>query len=163
MTQTHARLAALLQRDPEKIRWARREAMASVRLGSLLLRQGRIGQARQHAQRAAARLLTLDGANQRGSKAWRPVAQAMLLLAEIERASQNDPAARAACRQAYEMAPKNAGASLDFQILDPWARVNDCLGNDTVAAQAAASLRHIGYQDGEYLRSLSLHNNHGQQ
>ena len=163
MTQAHARLAALLQRDPQKIRWVRREAMASVRLGSLLLRQGQLGQARQHAQRAAGRLLTLDGASQRGSKAWWSVAQAMLLLADIERASQDGAAASAACRQAYEMAPKNAGASLDFQILDPWARVNDCLGNDTVAAQAVASLRDIGYQDGEYLRSLSLHTNHGQQ
>lgn len=163
MMQMHARLDALLQRDPQKISWTRREAMARVRLGSLLLRQGQIGPARQHAQRAAERLLTLGGATQRGSKAWRHVAQAMLLLADIERASQDDSAAREACRQAYDLAPENAGASLDFQILDPWARVNDCLGNDTFAAQAVARLRHIGYQDGEYLRSLSRLTNHGQQ
>lgn len=163
MTQTHARLAALLQRDPEKISWARREAMAGVRLGALLLRQGQVGPARQHARRAAARLLAIDSANPSNSKSWWPAAQALLLLADIERASLDHAAARTACQQAYDMAPKNAGASLAFQILDPWARVNACLGNDTVATQAVARLRHIGYQDGEYLRSLSLQPNHGQQ
>lgn len=161
MTRMHARLEALLQLDPKKIRWVRREAMARVYLASVLLRQGKLDRARQHAELAAARLLAMHAANPAKNKAWWPAAQALLLLAEVERFAQDEPAAKAACIKAFNIAAKNAGASLDFQILDPWTRVNRCLGNDAVAAQAMVRLRQIGYQDGEYLRFLSLSLNNG--
>jgi len=156
MVKTHGRLEALLGSDPKNVMSARREAMARVRLGTVLLQARHIGAARAQALAAMARLDALHAANPSNRSLRLGAANARLLMADVDRAADAGQAAQAWCAQAAALIGGLAGASLDFQILDPWVRANRCLGKDALASDGAQRLRKIGYREVEYLRLFPL-------
>lgn len=157
MTQIHGRLDALLHADPKNVTSGRREAMARVRLGTVLLRRRQFDAARAQAQAAVARFDALHAADPSNKTLRLAAMNAWLLMADIDQAANAGAAARAACVKAAGMMGEGAASSLDFQILAPWVRANYCLGNDMAAKNAERRLHNIGYRDVEYLRFLSLH------
>ncbi|MFL6673087.1 MAG: winged helix-turn-helix domain-containing protein [Massilia sp.] len=162
ITEIHARLADLLSSDPKKVSWARREAIARVRLAAVLLRRGEFDGARQQVQLATPRLSALYAANPSNKTLQLGAIQALLLSAQIDDATNDAKAARTACGQVLAMMGDGPRASMDFQILEPWVRVNHCLGNHAAAEQAAERLRRVGYRDIEYLRYISNQPKKGQ-
>jgi eukaryotic-like serine/threonine-protein kinase len=155
MTETHARLEALLNADPKNVTSIRREAIARVRLGTVLLRRRQLGPAREQAQAAMARLSAPHADNPSNQPLRLAAIQAWLLMADIDSATTAGAPARIRCGEAAAMMGAGADASLDFKILDPWVRLNRCLGNDAAARKAEQQLRNIGYRDVEYMRFLS--------
>jgi hypothetical protein len=127
-----------------------------------LLRRHQIDAARIEA-RSAVSQLDLLYASKPANKSLRLAAiNALLVSAEISAAANDGAAARRTCRQALGMVPQVEAASLDFQILDPWVRVNTCLGNYAAAEEAVRRLHSIGYRDAEYLRYLSQQRTKGE-
>jgi hypothetical protein len=63
-----------------------------------------------------------------------------------------------ACHSALEMLGPEIAASRDYRLLDPWVRINYCLGNGDLAGQAAARLKSFGYRHADYLQFMAQQN-----
>jgi hypothetical protein len=84
--------------------------------------------------------------------------RALLVSADIDKLAGDTAGARTACLGALDIFGPDAPLTRDYRILDPWVRVNYCLGNEHAAGQAAGRLRSFGYSDRNYLMFLSLQN-----
>jgi DNA-binding winged helix-turn-helix (wHTH) protein/tetratricopeptide (TPR) repeat protein len=162
MKDIHGRLAALLQHDPKNVVWARRAGMARARLALALLGQGQPDAARQEARAAVSQLDALHSGNPANKSLQLAAIHALLIASQIDEAAKDGASARAACGNAAGMMAADAASSLDFRILDPWVRVNYCLGKDAVAEEAARRLHRLGYRDIAYLRYLSFKQRKGE-
>jgi hypothetical protein len=155
IAQIHARLAALVKSDPKNAIWARREAVARMRLASVLLRDGHVDGAREQAREALRQVEALYGRDPGNRNLRLAKIDALALSARASEAAKDFAAQRSACVQAYELLKDDAPSSHDFRILVPWARVSQCTGNDAAAAAAAGRLRDLGYRDTEFTQFYS--------
>jgi hypothetical protein len=59
------------------------------------------------------------------------------------------------CENVYGMIKTDGQATLNYHLLDPWVRVNVCLGNQAEARKAAKRLQEIGYRDTSFVQFTS--------
>jgi len=153
-----ATLRTLIAFDPKNLEWARWEANTHLLMSSVMLDQGKIEDARRENQYALDRLEKLYATSKKSILPRLRLIDALLLSSDIERARNHPDAATAACRLAYGIMETDGPSSSDFRILDPWVRINYCLGNDEAAEIAAKRLEtKIGYNDVVYRRFISTH------
>jgi DNA-binding winged helix-turn-helix (wHTH) protein/tetratricopeptide (TPR) repeat protein len=155
IAQIHARLAALVKSDPKNAVWARREAVARMRLAAALLHDGRVDAARQQAEAALREVEALYGRDSGNKNLRLAKIDALVLSAQASEAAKDFAAQRSACAQAFELLKDGARSSNDFRILVPWIRVSHCTGNEAAAVAAAGRLRDVGYRDTEFSQFLS--------
>jgi tetratricopeptide (TPR) repeat protein len=158
MQDLHVRLTRLAATDPKNVVWARVAGVAQARLAELLLKDGRAGAARQDAQAAVIRLRQLHDGNKANKTLRQALIYALLVSADIDNAAGDVAVAQTACRSVLDMLGQDTPASRDYYLLDPWVRVNYCLGQDGIAGQAAGRLRSFGYSDLGYVQFLFLQN-----
>jgi eukaryotic-like serine/threonine-protein kinase len=154
----HARLARLAAADPKNVVWARWVGVARTRLASLLLKRGEVDAARQEAQAAVSGLRQLYDAHKSSTTLRLALVRALLASADAGDAALDGDGARADCRAALGMLGTEASASRDHHVLDPWVRINYCLGNHDTAGQSARRLENFGYAAPDYVQYLSLKN-----
>jgi DNA-binding winged helix-turn-helix (wHTH) protein/tetratricopeptide (TPR) repeat protein len=151
LTQAHAVLQSALATDPKNGNWARREALARARR-ALALQDG--AKANEEVDAAVASLQTLAAAN-RGDLANRlALSEALLLSASLQPVDGNKNITIMKCQQAYGMIKADAVATMNYQILDPWVRVNYCLQNRAPAKNGVKRLQEIGYRDSSFVRFI---------
>ena len=151
LTQAHAVLQAALATDPSNGNWARREALAQARR-ALALQDGAAANAEVGA--AIGKLRTLAAAN-RGDLAIRlALGDALMLAASLQIGDADKSRKLSMCQEAYGMIEADAIATKNYQILDPWVRVNYCLQNQASADDGAKRLREIGYRDSAFVRFI---------
>lgn len=155
LANIHARMAALLAFDPNNVNWARREAITRLRIAQVSMANRQFDVAQQQNNAALERLQPLFAKNPANKSVRLATANALILAAQISNAVGDRAAAALACQRAHGLLKENGSTTQDFQVLDPWVRINHCLGNWEAAAQAEERLRKIGYRDVDYLRYLS--------
>jgi len=161
LADIQARLASLAERNPSNVVWALRAENARSRLAAVLLQRGQVAAARHQAEIAVTLLDRLLDRNQARTSLRSATIQGWLVAARISAAAGDTAAQRTACRRAHDLLGLQAASSMYYQVLDPWVRVNYCLGKDAVAEQAARRLQRVGYQDADYLNELSTHQTKG--
>jgi DNA-binding winged helix-turn-helix (wHTH) protein/tetratricopeptide (TPR) repeat protein len=159
MQDIHARLGRLAAADPKNVVWGHLASLAQTRLAEFLLKRGQAQTARQEARGAVARLRQLYDGNKENKAVRRTLIRALLVSADIDNAAGGGgAAAQTVCLSAQNMLGLDTSASRDHHLLDPWVRVNFCLGKEDAARQAVGRLRSFGYRDRDYLQFLSLQN-----
>ena len=155
MNEIHARLDALLALDPNNVNWARREAIARLRIAQVLMAEHQDAQAGRQLGLALARLQSLYAGNPANQSIRLAIVNGDLLSAQLNSAAGDGRAATLACEHAFGVLKENGSSTQDFQVLDPWVRINHCLGDRAAASIAVDRLHNIGYRDANYLRYLS--------
>jgi len=145
------RFQELLLFDPKNAAWAQREALARLRLAVA----SPPGDATQQEVAAAVdSLQTLHTSTPTDLSGRLSVVEGLMCLAKIQQAAHND-AYILSCRKAHGMIGPPEKDTVNFKILDPWARINICLRHGAVAQAAIERLHTIGYRDTAYLQSIS--------
>lgn len=155
MAEVQARLSRLQRLDDGKRAWSQAEAIAHTRLGMALLSQGYLFDARRQVRAGVARLDALTAGAAGNLDLRLTMAKALLLLAEIDTMQAQPESAHAACDRARGLLQETSSSTMDHRVLDPWVRVNLCLGQDAAAREGARRLHAIGYLDGDYRRFIS--------
>ena len=151
LTEAHAVLQAALATDPKNGNWARREALARARR-ALALPNSAI--ARKEIEAAIASLQALAGRN-RGDLANRlALSEALLLPAALPGANADKNVTLEKCQQAYGMIEADAVSTRNYQILDPWVRINYCLQNQIPAKNGVERLQEIGYRNTSFAQFI---------
>lgn len=150
LMQTHAVLQAALAMDPKNGAWARREAIARSRLG-LALAARDTARANAAIDGAVASLRALATANPGDLANRLALVEGLLLSASVKSLDENKRLTLLKCQQAYGMIAADARVSRNYQILDPWVRVNYCLQNQESAKNGVQRLQAIGYRDSSFV------------
>lgn len=150
----HALLMAL---DSRNVSWAAREGLARHRIASALLSEGKIIEAHIEVQAAIDRFEALYSKSSSNISVKMLLVDALLLRSEVESALKKDDVAQKSCSIAYSMIKDQGGSTWNFQVLDPWVRINYCLHHTDVADIAKERLRKIGYRDPDYVRYIVNH------
>jgi tetratricopeptide (TPR) repeat protein len=148
LAAVHRRFQHLLQFDPKNAAWAEREAVARLRL-SVALPAGRAAQ--QQLDAALARLQALHASNPSNLSVRLSVVDGLLSRARIQQDAK-DAAYLLSCREAYGIIDKPKDDTYSYRILNPWVRINQCLGKTTEAQAAIKRLHITAYRDTEYLQ-----------
>lgn len=150
LIEVHAVLRAALAMDPKNGAWSRREAIARSRLGLALAADGA---ARGHVELdgALASLRLLVQANPDALANRLALTEGLLLSASVKSADSDNDTTLTKCRQAHDMLEADAKATKNYQILDPWVRVNYCLQNGAPAKNGVERLQAIGYRDSSFV------------
>jgi len=149
LERVHAILAAAHRFDPKNAQWATSEAVARGRIGAILLAGGDLARAQREIAAALARLRRLQAANPASLATRLALAEAQLAAAAAHRAGLQPALAQAACRLALETL-RPAMDTMDFEVLDPWARTTLCLPKSGDAGIPWRRLQQIGYRDSVY-------------
>ena len=152
-----ATLRSSTESAPSNVEWARWEATSHWNLAVVLLAKGNMDEARRENQTAMDRLDKLYATGKNSVLPRLRLIDTLLLSAEIARAQGTSDAAQAACRRAYGLMEADGASTWDFRVLDPWVRVNICLGNEQAAGMAVKRLEKIGYNDLVYRHFISTH------
>jgi DNA-binding winged helix-turn-helix (wHTH) protein/tetratricopeptide (TPR) repeat protein len=152
MRDIRGRLDRLATADPKNMLWSHLAGLAQTRFAEMLLSRGQPAAARQEVRSAVARLGRLHDRSKLNKPLRRTLVRALLLSADIDNAAADATAARTACLGARDLLAAEAPRSRDYQLLDPWVRVNRCLGKDGDAAEAEGQLKQVGYKDRVYLQ-----------
>lgn len=155
LTQVHRVLQAALAFDPRNSGWARREALARARLARALAASDAASDAasaaRAELDTATASLQKLYAANPDDLSIRLALVETLLPPAT----GSTDPITSPAilkCQQAYGMIKSEAQGTMNYQILDPWVRVNRCLHNQEPAFIGIRRLQQIGYRDKSFVQ-----------
>lgn len=147
--RVHAALAAAHRFDPGNARWATGAAVARGRLAAALLAGGDVARAQRESGAALAALRRLQGADPGNLAVRLALVEALLASAAAQRASKQSAPAQQACRQALDTL-RPAMDTMDFDVLDPWARSTLCLPHSGDAGIPWRRLQQIGYRDSVY-------------
>lgn len=153
LERVHAALSSAHRLDPKNALWATSEAVARGRLASARLAAGDIAGARRDVDAALERLRRLQTDNRSSQGSRLALAEALLAAAAVHRAEGAPERAQAACRQVVGLMQPDA-ATLDFEVLDPWARATLCLQEAGDTSIPWQRLRQIGYRDSVYQQSF---------
>jgi tetratricopeptide (TPR) repeat protein len=145
----------LTRLDPKKQEWARLSALIDQSVGSSLTDKGRRAEAQRALEQSLAKLQGVFSSNPTDPRAASDLAKTWLVQGSLDAAMGQGAAAKAACREARELIGKAAEQSTDYRTLDPWVRVQACLGDEASAGGARARLKSIGYREPSYLRFLA--------
>jgi hypothetical protein len=77
--------------------------------------------------------------------------EGLLLSASVTSADSDNDMTLTKCRQARDMLEADAKTTNNYQILDPWVRVNYCLQNGAPAKNGVERLQSIGYRDSSFV------------
>ena len=162
LTSTNEKINILTARYPTNVIWARLDGIAQMQLAILSFNLGKKNIAAEHINESERNLNILYLSNTANISTKEALANTLLVKAQIE-ANGALNASRANCQRAADLLQANVSGSLDFRILDPWARANFCLGNNETLADAQSRLTKIGYRDHSYLAYISTHQRNGKQ
>ena len=155
LAQVHRTLQATLAQDPKNAWWARREALSRARMGGALVAGGQAQAGRQAVDSALATLQALYTGNPSDLGTRLALVDTLLLSAEIRQQAGDGNTLMLNCRQAHGIISRHDVPTSDYRILDAWARVNACLGNEAAAGVAVRRLREIGYRDTGFVQFIS--------
>ncbi|ELX09331.1 hypothetical protein Jab_2c13970 [Janthinobacterium sp. HH01] len=147
--RVHATLLAMVERSPQNAPWARSEAVARGRIAAVLLGSGELDAASRDIGASVQSLRRLHAANPASIPLRLALVESLLIATAVHAADQQPDLAAADCRQAAALLPTDP-ATMDFQILDPWARATLCAPNST--SLPWHRLQQIGYRDALYRR-----------
>jgi DNA-binding winged helix-turn-helix (wHTH) protein/tetratricopeptide (TPR) repeat protein len=147
--RVHAALAAAHRFDPENARWATSAAVARGRIAPALLATGEVARAQREIGMALAQLRRLQAANPASLATRLALVEAQLAAAAAHRAGRQPDLAQGACRQALDTL-RPAMDTMDFEVLEPWARSTLCLPHSGDAGIPWRRLQQIGYRDSVY-------------
>jgi len=155
LERVHATLAAAHRLDPKNAQWATSEAVARGRIVPALLASGDVARAQREIGAAVGQLRRLQAANPARLAVRLALAEALLSAAAAHRAGLQPALAKQACGQALDMI-RPVMDTMDFEVLDPWARTTLCLPQSGDAGIPWRRLQQIGYRDSVY-RQLTVH------
>jgi len=147
--RVHAALAAAHRFDPKNARWATSAAVARGRIAPALLASGDVARAQREIGAALDQLRRLQAANPASLVVRLALVEAQLAAAAAHRAGMQPALAQQACRQALDTL-RPAMDTMDFEVLDPWARTTLCLPQSADAGIPWRRLQQIGYRDSVY-------------
>lgn len=142
-------------RKPPTDRMLQVTALAQQALATTQLQLGKLGDARRNLADATAILEQLYESNKKTTQPVPPLATALLMQADLERAAGDGEAARAACLKAQQVLGSLAEHSFDYALLAPHVRAHLCTGNAAAVAEQKARLQRIAYQETHYVRALA--------
>jgi len=152
LTRIQRTFQDLLEYDSKNAAWARREALARVRLAAALP----AGTPLQHTMltTAVSDLQALHHANRRDLSGKLALVESLLHSASTQQAVDMK-APLLHCQLAHEIIGNDVIATNDYTVLEFWVRTNLCLHAGSPAQAAIGRLRDIGYHDSEYLKFIS--------
>eukprot|EP01034_Spumella_vulgaris_P037779 gene37779-46615_t len=130
-------------------------SLAQQALATTQLQLGKLADARRNLADATAILEQLRDSNKKTNQPVPPLATALLMQADLERAAGDGEAARAACIKAQQVLGNLAEHSFDYALLAPHVRAHMCTGNGAAVADQKARLQRIAYQETHYMRALA--------
>jgi DNA-binding winged helix-turn-helix (wHTH) protein len=152
----HRTWESLLQLDPKNASWARREALSRTRVAAALRAAGKPQEAQREIDAARARLENLYARNPSDLSGRLALIDVLLMPPGPVAHAKNDGASILLnCRQAYGMIKNEGPSTMNYQILDPWVRVNFCLQHHAQADSAFKRLQEIGYRDTVFSQFMS--------
>lgn len=149
LERVHASLSAAHRLDPENAQWATSEAVARGRIAAALLATGGALRGQRELALAISQLRRLQAGNPASLSVRLALVEALLSAAAAHRAGLQPALAEEACRQAQAMI-RPAMDTMDFEVLDPWARTTLCLPQSGDAGIPWRRLQQIGYRDSVY-------------
>jgi DNA-binding winged helix-turn-helix (wHTH) protein/tetratricopeptide (TPR) repeat protein len=156
LVAVHRTWESLLQLDPKNASWARREALSRTRVAAALRATGKAQEAQREIDEGRVRLERLYASNPSDLSVRLALIDVLLLSSTVPHHAKNDSSSILLnCRQAYGMIKGEGPSTLNYQILDPWVRVNFCLQNHAQAKIAVKRLQEIGYRDAAFIQSMS--------
>jgi DNA-binding winged helix-turn-helix (wHTH) protein/tetratricopeptide (TPR) repeat protein len=156
LVAVHRGLQAVLAMDPKNASWARREALSRTRVAAALMATGRAKEAEQEIDAALLRLQALYASNPSDLSGRLALIDVLLLPSTLQQPAKNyTPSMLLNCSQAYGMIRNEGPTTLNYQILDPWVRVNFCLQHQAQAKTGARRLQEIGYRDASFAQFMS--------
>ena len=141
----------LLALDPKNASWARREALARLRLAAALPDRGSAKE--RVTEDSLSSLRALYAANPSELTGKVILIEALLFSASLQREKES-ASSQLNCRVAYGMIKAEGPVTKDYRILDPWVRINMCLHRTTEAKAGIKRLQDIGYRDLQYLQVI---------
>ncbi|WP_426318147.1 winged helix-turn-helix domain-containing protein [Pseudoduganella sp. R-43] len=153
----HRRLQTILAFDPMNSDWKLREAGARTQVAAAMRANGEVQAAEQEVNGAVASLEPFYKSNLSNLNGRLVLIEALQLQAVLQLQAKNASAAAQVCRKIHALIESDAGRSMNYQILDPWVRVNACLQNQEVFTKGAKLLSQIGYRDSSYFQFISSH------
>jgi DNA-binding winged helix-turn-helix (wHTH) protein/tetratricopeptide (TPR) repeat protein len=153
--QLHDTLNAMLRLDPRNAVWVRSEAVARTRIAAALLARGNVAAARRESDTALAALQSLYAANPTNMNNRLTLIESLLQSAAIQRVEKDNQSSMMTCRKAYGMIKDDVAGTMNYEILDPWVKINFCLQNHAAVDIALKRLKQIGYRDFAYIQFLS--------
>lgn len=156
LERVHASLAAAHRVDPRNAEWATSEAVARGRIASTLLAAGEPVRAQREIALALGQLRRLQADNPASLAVRLALVEALLSAAAAHRADMHPELAVQACRQALLMLQPSM-ETMDFEVLDPWARTTLCLQEPGGTGIPRRRLQQIGYRDSVYRQSIVHH------
>lgn len=154
--RVHATLEAAHRLDPRNAQWATSEAVARGKLGAALLAAGDSARAQQESAVALERLRRLQAAGGASQVLRLALVEALLSSAAVQQALGDAQGAQAICRQAIGLIEPDM-ATMDFEVLDPWARVTLCLQEAGDTRIPWRRLQQVGYRDSVYRQLIVNH------
>jgi len=157
MREAHQRLQAMLSFDPRNAAWKLREGDAHARMAAALLAIGKVQAAAEEVKQAVASLEPLHANNPSNLSSKLALIDSLQLQLLIEQHLNNSAASAAGCKRIHSLIEGEGATSQNYQILDPWVRVNSCLQNQDEFLKGVQRLKQIGYRDSSYLQFISNH------
>ncbi len=158
LVQVHTTLEAMLRLNPKNAGWIGSEAVARSHMAAAHLRMGNIRSARQQTDIALASLQELYASAPFNLHVRLSLISTLLLSAKIHHTERDIKKTMSTCSQIHGMMENDIKNSRNYQLLDPWVRVNTCLSNHAAAELAAKRLREIGYRDSSYIAFITAIN-----
>jgi DNA-binding winged helix-turn-helix (wHTH) protein/tetratricopeptide (TPR) repeat protein len=152
LKQVHHILESALAVDSRNASWARREALSRSRMAAALMKTGAATNAREELEIAIASLQKLYATNPADVSVRLALIETLLLSASMQQPDKNYSSIRLNCQQAYGMIKTEASVTKNYQILDPWVRINFCLQNHEPAQTGVKRLQQIGYRDKSFIQ-----------
>jgi DNA-binding winged helix-turn-helix (wHTH) protein/tetratricopeptide (TPR) repeat protein len=156
LREVHRTLQGMLALDPNNASWARREALSRTRLAAALLAGGKAQEGERERDAARASLQGLYARNPLDVNVRLALVENLLLTAVMKKPDLPAESAILNCRQAYGMISKEADMTMNYQILDPWVRINVCLQNHVPARMGVKRLQQIDYRDNSFLQFMTV-------
>jgi tetratricopeptide (TPR) repeat protein len=155
LLRTHATLQRILQLDPGNAAWIRSEAVARARVAAALLAVGDARAAMRENDKTLVALQALYAGNPSDMNIRLTLIECLLLSATIQRAEKDIQTSMMTCKKAYGMIKDDVASTMDYEILDPWVRVNFCLQNRGAVDSQIKRLQKIGYRNAAFVQFLS--------
>jgi tetratricopeptide (TPR) repeat protein len=153
----HEKLAALHSPDRKQPsdRVLQVSALAEQALASTQFQLGHKADGRRHLADGIAILEQLYENNKKNTQPVPPLATALLMQADLERAAGDAAAARSACVKAQQVLGSLAEQSTDYALLAPHVRARWCTGDTAAVAEQKLRLQRMNYQEVHYVRALA--------
>ncbi|MYN09929.1 AAA family ATPase [Massilia sp. FT127W] len=130
-------------------------AVAQQSLAATQLKLDMLADARRQLAESTAILEQLYQTRKNATQPSPPLANALLMQADLDRAAGNGAAARSACVKAQQVLAGLAERSTDYALLAPHVRAHMCTGTFAEAAAQQERLQRMAYQEVHYMRALS--------